>query len=127
MSREQLLGVKLAAGGGLYLLCSAIPILLFAWWAATPGTHASPFRWSMTVPVWQIWVSMTILYLGSFLAGIRPARWIGTRLAPVVAAGMLVAVIQLVPWWPVAGLLVVLLVNVTLVTNIFHVARTRDY
>ena len=29
------------------------PFLRYAIWAATPGTHASPFEWSMTLPTWQ--------------------------------------------------------------------------
>jgi ABC-type transport system involved in multi-copper enzyme maturation permease subunit len=127
ISRWRIIGLKLLTGAGLYLVCSALPILTYAWWAATPGTHASPFEWSMTATSWQVWISMTILYLGSFLSGIRPARWIGTRLAPLAASGLLVAVIQFIPWWWVLGLAAVLLAGAVLTANILFVARTRDY
>jgi hypothetical protein len=70
---------------------------------------------------------MTILYLGSFLSGIRPARWIGTRLAPLAASGLLVGLIQLIPWWWVLGLAAVVLAVAVLTANILFVARTRDY
>ena len=125
-SRERLIGAKLLTGGMLYLVCSAVPILMYAWWAATPGTHAGPFEWSMTGLAWRIWISLTVLYLGSFLSGIRPGRWKATRLLPMLGAGLIVALICVIPWWPVFGLVVVVL-NVLLVTNIFFVARTRDF
>ena len=77
----RLIGVKLLVGVALYLVCGAAAILVYAWWAATPGTHASPFEWSMTVPTWKVWIVMPIVYLGgAFLSGMRPARWVGTRL-----------------------------------------------
>ncbi len=91
LKREKLFMAKLTVGVGVYLVCAAIPIVLYAWWAAIPGTHASPFYCSMTLPTWQLWISMPIVYLGAFLTGIRPGRWIGSRLAPLVAAAFLVS------------------------------------
>ena len=41
----------------------------------------------MTAWAWQLWLCMPLVYLGAFLSGIRPARWFGTRLMPLVAAG----------------------------------------
>jgi len=126
---RKLIGVKLAAGLVVYLLCGAVAILIYAAWAATRGTHASPFEWWMTVPAWKAWIAITPLYLGAFLAGIRPARWFGTRLLPVPVAGML-AVLFGVPQWRYLGglwLIVSLLISACLVGLIFFVARTRDY
>jgi len=125
-SRRRLIAAKLATGTGLYLVCSPLAILAYAWWAATPGTHASPFEWSMTVPVWKLWISMVPLYLASFLTGIRPARWFGTRLAPLAAAGLLVTLVQFVPWWPVF-LAAIVLLAAALAASIFFVAGERDY
>lgn len=122
-----LLGAKLLVGAAVYLLLAALPILLYGWWAATPGTHASPFFWSMTLPCWQIWVSMTAVYLGAFLSGMRPARWIGSRLLPLAAMGLLVYCIQLLPGWWVWGLAAVALLNGLVTANIFFVARNRDF
>lgn len=139
-ARWQLIGTKLLVGLGLYLVFSVVPIVIYACWAATPGTHASPFKWSMTWPAWQVWLAMTMVYLAAFHVGIRPARWLGTRLLPAVAVVGLVGVLMQPPWWsmfvagtpwcwPVrAGVLgVIVLVDVLLAANIFYVAKTRDY
>ena len=87
--------VEAPHGAGLYLAFSAVPILVYAWWAATPGTHAGPFEWSMTLPAWQLWLSITAIYLAAFLVGMRPARWIGSRLLPLVAVGLFVLLLQI--------------------------------
>jgi hypothetical protein len=126
-SRSRLIGMKLLAGAGVYFVCGAIPILLYAWWAATPGTHASPFAWWMTVPVWRWWLSLGLVYLGGFLSGIRPGRWLGSRLLPLAAAGLLVFLVQLVPQWWLWGVAVVVLLAAFLATLIFHVAAVRDF
>lgn len=124
---ERLIAVKLLTGAALYSACAALPILVYAWWAATPRTHASPFSWSMTLPAWQAWVSLTAVYLGAFLSAIRPGRWIGTRLLPLAAAGALAWRIQALPLWWVWGLGAVAVMNVVLTANILFVARNRDY
>jgi hypothetical protein len=124
---KRLLGAKLLIGVASYLLCAAVAILVVAWWAATPGTHASPFAWSMTVPIWKVWITMPIVYLGAFLSGLRPGRWVGTRLLPLAAAGMLAALIPELPWWPLSGLGLIVLLSTVLVRNIFFVAQTRDF
>ena len=125
--RERLIAVKLLTGAGVYLVCAALPILLYAWWAVTPRTHASPFSWSMTLPAWQVYVSLTAVYLGAFLSGMRPGRWIGTRLWPLAATGGLAWRIQALPCWWVLGLGALVLMNVVLTANILFAARNRDY
>lgn len=127
LRREQLFMAKLAVGVGVYLLCAAIPVVLYMWWAATPGTHASPFYLSMTLPTWQLWISMPIVYLGAFLTGIRPGRWMGSRLAPLVSAAFLMALIQMLPWWWLIGLAASIAVAAYFVVSIVYVARVRDY
>jgi hypothetical protein len=120
---EQLL-VKVLAGGGLYLLTAALPIAIFAAWAATPGTHASPFYWSMTVPVWTSWFGMTLLYLGAFLSGLRPGRWCGSRLLPLVAALPPLYFLHVLPPWLTVALVVLL--GAGLLVCIVHVASACD-
>jgi len=129
LSRETLIGTKLLVGMGLYLGASALPALVYAWWAATPGTHPQPFEWSMTLEFWKGWLAATMIYLGAFLSGIRPARWKGTRLVPLIAVVFLVYVPVLTPWlwaWGLAAVLVVFLDGLLVIT-ILHVATTRDY
>jgi hypothetical protein len=125
--RMSLVYGKLLLGLFLYLACGAVPILLYGVWAATPGTHASPFYWSMTETAWIAWFSMTPLYFASFLSGLRPARWYGSRLAPLVACGLPLPVVLVggLPWW-LAGL-IVLVADVLLVICIRQVAGERDY
>jgi len=125
--RQRLIAVKLLTGAALYLVCAALPILVYAWWAATPRTHASPFFWSMTLSAWQAYVSLTAVYLGAFLSGLRPGRWMGTRLWPLAAAGGLAWRIQALPCWWVWGLGALIIMNVVLTANILFVARNRDY
>jgi hypothetical protein len=126
-SRWTLVGTKLLIGGGIYLAVAVAPLLLYAWWAATPGTHASPFAWWMTVLAWRGWLAGSVLYLGAFLAGLRPGRWHGTRLLPLVAAAALAAFCTFVPWPLAVDVLLVLVLDALLVANIFFVARTRDF
>jgi hypothetical protein len=127
LPRPQVVGVKLATGLGLLMILAAVPIFVVAWWAASPGTHASPFEWSMTKGAWRFWLALPTVYLGAFLSGLRPARWVGTRLFPVFACGMLVALLgtDVLPF--AAALAALLLVDAALVASIFYVARARDF
>jgi hypothetical protein len=127
VDRTHLIVVKLFVGTAVYLACAAGATLAYTWWAATPGTHASPFEWSMTVQSWKIWLTMPIVYLGAFLSGLRPGRWVGTKLLPLAATGMLAALIPYLPWWPICGVGSIVLVAGVLVANILFVARTRDF
>jgi len=126
-SRRHLIGTKLLVGGGAYLVVAVVPLLLYAWWATTPGTHASPFAWWMTVLAWQGWLGGSVLYLGAFLTGLRPGRWHGTRLLPLVAAMGFAGLLTFCPWSLAVDALLALLLDVLLVANIFFVAGTRDF
>jgi hypothetical protein len=95
--RRKIVVLKLASGLSVYLLCSALPILAYALWAASPGKHAGPFLWTMTIPAWQTYLLMPGLYLGAFLTGIRPGRWFGTRLLPAAAVALLLTLIYALP------------------------------
>ncbi len=128
VSRRRLVWIKLAAGLAVYAACTVPPVLLFAIWAATPGTHASPFAWSMTWPVWRILLSMTMLYLAAFLCGLRPARWFGSRLLPLVVAAMPTFLLleAPLPWWWLPVLITVVVDGIFLIC-IQHVVRMRDF
>jgi hypothetical protein len=125
--RWKLVGLKLATGAAVYLLCAAVPILIYAWWAATPCTHASPFDWSMTLPCWQGWISISAVYFAAFLVGMRPARWFGSRLFPLFGAAVLAAILQALPWWWIFGLGGVLALDAWLIAGVLYTARTRNY
>ncbi len=126
-----LIGMKLAVGMVAYLICAAVPLLVYVLWAATPGTHAGPFEWSMSWPAWAGWFATTLLYLGAFLTGIRPGRWYASRLLPLVAAGLGIAValglsfaFRQAPLWVC---LAVLAADAWMISAFFFVTQTRDF
>ncbi len=131
VTRRQIIGVKLSVGVMLYLLCTAIPLLAYCLWAATPGTHAGPFEWSMSWPAWTRWWATTLVYAGAFLTGIRPARWYGTRLLPLIAAlagfamstGIALEYPQTTLWFCLA----ILAADIWLISAILFVSHTRDF
>jgi hypothetical protein len=130
MGSGRIVAVKMVVGAGLYLMVSAAAILIYAIWASIPGTHASPFYWWMTTGAWRAWIIVLLCYFGVFLAGIRPGRWVGTRVLPAVAAGlvaMFCAALFFGEGWQIAGTIGVLLGVVVFVSSILYVTRSRDY
>jgi hypothetical protein len=123
MSRRWLIGAKLLTGLLLYFVCGSAVILFHGWRSATPGVYAAPFFWWMTVPWWETLLNMTVFYLSVFLVGIRPARWYGTRLLPLVP----LFVVACVPFRSPVDPVFVLLADAALLRSIFFVAQTRDY
>ncbi len=130
VSRRAIVLSKLSTGLLLVTGCTAWPILVYATWASRPGSVAAPFEWGMTEIAWRQWAALTPIYLGTLLAMLRPARWIGTRLLPVIAViGWLPGREALGIWcWPVWWeLLAVLVIDVCLVSVLFLVVREREY
>jgi hypothetical protein len=126
LSRERIFLIKLAVGIGLLLGCASMPIVLYGTWAAMPGHHPGPFDWSMTGLAWHMTLLTPLVYLGAFLSGLRPARWFGTRLLPLLAALLLQITMLTEPWLRVRVPLALLLYGL-MVSTICYVARTRDY
>jgi ABC-2 family transporter protein len=126
VSRERVFVGKLAVGLIWVIILSATYLLIYAWWASTAGHVPAPFDWSMTIPAWQQWVALPLVYLGAFLSGIRPARWWGTRLAPLAAAILAAIVAASLPWFWLT-LLVAIIFSLPMIVAIFHYMRQRDY
>ena len=125
--RRTIFLTKLLTGIGLLLGCTLLPILIYAIWAAMPATHAGPFEWSMTGPAFDVWLLMPLVYLGAFASGIRPARWFGSRLLPLVSAALAGSILAIVAqWWPIT-LPLSLLVAAVLVSDILWEVETRDF
>lgn len=127
VARQVIFALKLVVGVLVFLGCSAIPIALYGWWAATPGQHPSPFRWSWTVSAWWMAGVMLLLYLGAFLSGLRPARWFGTRLLPLAASILLLVFFQTPIWNFWLQLTAILLTALAFLCVIRFVAQVRDY
>lgn len=127
MTRISILLAKVIAGLSLYAVVSLVPILVYGMWAATPGNHPSPFEWSMTEGAFRIMVSTPIVYLGVFILWLRPGRWFGTRLLPLVTCGAIAAALPWTPyWWPV-GFLLTALAGAILILHIGYWTETRDF
>jgi hypothetical protein len=125
--RSALVLTKLGVGLGLLLAAAALPVLVLALWAATPGTHASPFAWAMTVPAFRLCFGATAIYLAASHSGLRPARWIGSRLLPLVPGAFAMTWVYITVWWPLSGWIVILVVDAVYLAAILETARSRDY
>jgi hypothetical protein len=130
ISRQAIVIIKLTVGVVMLLVTTAMPIVAYAVWAARPGTHASPFEWSMTEAAWRQWWCAPPAYLGALLMMLRPARWLGTRVLPCVAGLWWVNARH--PWglslWPVGWeVTAVLAIDVALVICLLLVIREREY
>jgi ABC-2 family transporter protein len=127
MFRQSIILTKLLSGAGLLLACTLLPILIYGVWASFPITHAGPFEWSMTAPVVRLWLVMPLIYLGAFASGIRPARWYGSRLFPLLAVVLPAVVLQsrILPTWIVLPAL--LLLTAVMISNIQLECATRDF
>jgi hypothetical protein len=125
--RGALIGMKLLVGLVVYLLCAALPILVYSLWAARPGNHASPFYWWLTVMTWEIWFSLSLVYLAAFLSGLRPARWYGSRFLPIAAAALVIVLVELLVGNSPGRFGIYLVADAWLIGSILFVARTRDF
>jgi hypothetical protein len=144
-TRSAILAGKIAVGLVLLQATAALPIVWYGLWADAPGTHAGPFRWSMTEPDWCVWLSLPVAYLTAFLSGLLPARWIGTKLMPAIAGSLFVLLVTQGRNWQIGigenpwlaldrltqALPVVLVVCLTagtaLTALVFRTAAQRDF
>jgi len=127
MARSSIFLVKILTGLLVFFICSVIPILIYGCWASIPGTHPSPFEWSMTDWFFRTLFAAPILYLGYYMVSLRPARWWGTRLFPLVVAITLFIGVHWIPlWWPF-GLIAVLVISALMVFSTLHLAQERDF
>lgn len=126
MERRRMLLVKMAVGLGIVAALSAAMILVHGLWASRPGNVPSPFFWSMTVPAWHLWAVLPLVYMAAFLAGVRPGRWYGSKLLPLIAVGVLAFILgaQLWPWAALVGSAALTAMAAAVALD---VAATRDY
>jgi len=127
LGRQTILATKLLTGIGLLLVCTLLPILIYAVWAAIPGTHPGPYEWSMTANEFHVWLFLPLVYLGSFASGIRPGRWFGSRLLPLASVAVFSALLIPVPYWWVFSFPLLLVTAAALVSDILWEADTRDF
>lgn len=127
LPRRTVFLAKLLTGISLLLVCSLLPILIYALWAALPRTHPGPFEWMMTGGAFRIWFLLPLIYLGAFASGVRPARWFGSRLLPLASVAIPAAFSYAVSNWWLIGLPLVCLTATVLVSVILQECETRDF
>lgn len=125
--RRWILSSKLLAGGGAYCGCTGLFLLMCVIIGWARQTEAYPFRWSMMSSYAQIALIGLLVYLIAFLTGLRPARWYGSRLLPLMGGGLLVWLLIALPHWWVYGLVSLMAVCGLLVGLILYVGDIRDY
>jgi hypothetical protein len=123
--RRMVFGTKLFVGCGLVFVFGGLAIFAYALLAAAPGNSPTPFFWSMTADEWQLVLCSIVVYLGAFLSGIRPARWYGTRFAPLATAGGAALLGYYLAWWFFVAL--ALVVAAIYLAGIAHYQAERDY
>ena len=131
VTRNAVIGTKLAVGVALCLLVCGGPLLYYTLWAAAPGTHDSPFAWSMTIDDWFNFSLIPMVYLGAFISGLRHAHWFASRFFPIFAAVLVALLCQSVwdslPAWRIAVVAVSIAIEAAAVYVIFYLAKVRDY
>jgi ABC-type transport system involved in multi-copper enzyme maturation permease subunit len=131
ITRNAVIGTKLAVGIALSLLVCGGPLLYYALWAASPNSNDTPFAWSMTTNDWFICSQIPLIYLGAFVSGLRSARWYASRFLPIVAPVFIIVLCQGVWWslpaWRIAVVAVSLAIEVATVYVVFYLAKVRDY
>ncbi len=86
LTRTRIFASKVVGGLTLYLTAMSIPLLLATLWARTPGQFAAPFDLRMSLAGVADILTGIVFYFGGILAGMRSARWYGSRALGVVAA-----------------------------------------
>jgi len=127
LPRRRIVLIKCGVGLAVLLTASGACVLAYALWAATPGTHPSPFFWSMTEYCWWYCFGFSLVYMGALLSGLRKARWFGTRLLPLVASVLIFYVVV----WALPGFVIpaaaLLFIDILLAAVACQVAATQDY
>lgn len=125
--RRDIILVKIAVGLSVTLISTAIPILLYLWWAVTPGRHASPFELWMTRESVLVWLGFFPIYFAAFLCGIREARWYVSRFFPIAPVLFIPVLLMEVFQTTVPALGLMIVSSAILIPPIFDSLARRDY
>lgn len=126
VSVRQVLIVKMLLGAFMLLAALLTPLVLYALWADTQGTHPSPFEWSMIVSQAQILLGLVPAYFGAFLAAIWPWSWFSRGFILATTAMAAIAMANF-PWFLPWGVLLNGVICLGFAVVILWVAENRDY
>ncbi|MGD1086103.1 MAG: hypothetical protein ABSA47_15315 [Verrucomicrobiota bacterium] len=79
LTRGQIFRGKTTAGMCLYGFGAGLPAAIFTAVVRWPGHVAAPFEWAMVLPLASIVLTGAAWYFAGMLAGLRQARWFGSR------------------------------------------------
>ncbi|MCX5660687.1 MAG: hypothetical protein NTW19_13335 [Planctomycetota bacterium] len=83
--RPTLFWGKIVAGWAMYFAAAGLPLAVAMLWLSRPGHVAQPFFWGMALPSVADWLTGAAGVPVGMLLALRPARWYGSRVAPVAA------------------------------------------
>jgi ABC-type transport system involved in multi-copper enzyme maturation permease subunit len=132
IDRRRLFLLKITMGLAVFLVVTAVPLLVFIIRAAVPGFDAAPFRIGMLTESLLLFASLTIVYLASFLSGLRSGAWYGTRLVPIVGALFVVTISVLsntliLRVGPLVSVTIIAAANYLLIQAIQETASEKEY
>ncbi|WP_339911743.1 hypothetical protein [Symmachiella dynata] len=125
--RRKVIATKLTVGVTAYLSCTGLFILACVTVALRMSSPEYPLEWPMVSPYVQLMLIGVLIYLGTFLSGLRPARWYGSRLIPLARCCMVAWVLAILSEWWIVSLLVLSVVCGMLVCVILQIGGTRDF
>jgi ABC-type transport system involved in multi-copper enzyme maturation permease subunit len=131
VERSRLIIAKWAYGFTCVSLLGGLALGLGLWLSARPGSRPAAFDWISVIPWWQGLATLTLVYSGAFLVGIRTASWRGSRLLPLVLAlglAFLLSIDPVAAWW-VCGVVTLLVasVHILFLWLAVNIAGDRDY
>jgi ABC-type transport system involved in multi-copper enzyme maturation permease subunit len=92
VTRTRILLSKLLAGAVMYLLAVLVPLAWLSCWCAIPGNIPAPWTMSYVLRGLDTVTVGFLLFVASFLCGVRTARWYGTRFMPLLVCVCIVLV-----------------------------------
>lgn len=98
-TRSQIFWGKAVPGFLLYFGAIAIPYHLAVWWLVHHVGFLDPFSWRMTRGARCDILSGSLFYFAALLTAIRPARWYASRGLPLLAAGLTVLALYIIPYY----------------------------
>ncbi|MBX9655177.1 hypothetical protein K2Y11_16305 [bacterium] len=129
INRQRIIAIKAFVGLSASLFIALIPSIHYALWAATPGTHPSPFYWWITKWYFIGLAAIPLLYLGGFLGGLFPNGPLnnsgGLSIIAGILSGLLVGM-ALENRMPETLFISIPTMVLLFVIGILHITKTRD-
>lgn len=86
ITRNEVIFAKILSGVGILLLFSLIMVWTGIAYCALPGRIPYPLEWWIILDASK-WLPLSmVLYFSSLFCGLRRARWLGTRLLPLIGS-----------------------------------------